>query len=207
MGVSFSSESSAPRELSSATAAATASREGGSGRRPIESAARPGSRRLLVLMTSCSSATRQTSGCVYGASSVSEVKRCAQRPCWTRPARPRRCLAAAAEISTSWSDAMRRATSYRSSLTRPASMTNPTSSIVIDVSATLVASTTLTTWPSAENGAPPPPPCLSSRASRPPALRRGGGRSKTRRCSSGGNPPWSGSTHSRCSSTSKLGGR
>eukprot|EP00966_Prymnesium_polylepis_P039484 916288-Prymnesium_polylepis.1 len=111
MGVSCSSESSAPRELSSATAAATASREGGSGSRPIESAARPGSRRLLVLITSCSRATRQTSGSVYGESSVSEVKRCMQRPCWTRPARPRRCLAAAAEMSTSWRDAIRRATS------------------------------------------------------------------------------------------------
>mmetsp|Transcript_32759 Transcript_32759/g.77634 ORF Transcript_32759/g.77634 Transcript_32759/m.77634 type:complete len:243 (-) Transcript_32759:493-1221(-) len=95
-------------------------------------------------------------------------------PSWTRPARPRRCFAEAFETQTSSRHPMRRSTRYRSSLTRPESITTPTSSIVTLVSATLVASTTL--------------------------MMPAGGRMKTRRCSSGGSEPCSCITHSRCSS-------
>mmetsp|Transcript_15606 Transcript_15606/g.56059 ORF Transcript_15606/g.56059 Transcript_15606/m.56059 type:complete len:204 (+) Transcript_15606:742-1353(+) len=81
----------------------------------------------------------------------------------TRPARPRRCFAAAWETITSSSELIRRSASYRSSFTRPVSMTHVTSSIVMDVSATFVDRTTLHT--------------------------PGGGRKKTLRWSSGGRLP------------------
>ena len=156
------------------TADVTASGEGGSGSCANTACAEPASRKLFVRITSCSSATRRTSGSVCASSDASEGKRCMQRPQPVRPARPRRCLAAAREINTSSSEAMRRSGSYLSSLTRPESMTKPTSSMVIDVSATLVARTTLITPPAA------------------------GGRSKTLRCSSGGRVPWRHRTHSAC---------
>ena len=64
-------------------------------------------------------------------------------PHLTRPARPRRCCAAALLTYPSCSLKMLRSTSCVISLERPVSITKLTSSMVMEVSATLVASTIL----------------------------------------------------------------
>lgn len=66
-------------------------------------------------------------------------------PHLTRPARPLRCCAAALLMKPSSSLRMPRSTSCCISLERPVSTTTVTSSMVMEVSATLVASTILVT--------------------------------------------------------------
>ena len=101
----------------------------------------------MTRITSCCRPTRRTSGSVYLfiRSSESEVKRWKAMPGRTRPARPRRCFAAAADTATSSRELISLSASYLSSLTRPVSMTQTTSSMVIEVSATLVDRTTFIT--------------------------------------------------------------
>mmetsp|Transcript_15659 Transcript_15659/g.65974 ORF Transcript_15659/g.65974 Transcript_15659/m.65974 type:complete len:488 (+) Transcript_15659:1076-2539(+) len=165
-----SSCANAPMHRRSSTALCTAAGSGGSGRRAHTCSAEPGRLSALTRMTSCCKPTRRTSGSVYRLRGASLGKRWNAIPGRTRPARPRRCFAAAALTATSSSEDMSRSASYRSSLTRPVSMTHTTSSMVMEVSATFVDKTTFT-FP-------------------------GGGRWNTRRWSSGGSAPCSGSTHS-----------
>ena len=90
---------------------------------------------------------------------------------------------------------------HRFSFWRPQSMTKLTSSMVIDVSAMFVASTTCERphHVCTERG-------RAGRAARGLTLRTpGGGRSKTRRWSSGGMAECSGSTHERAGSTAYSG--
>ena len=170
-GVKCSSScAKAPMHRRSSTALCTAAGSGGSGRRAHTCSAEPGRLSALTRMTSCCRPTRRTSGSVYRFRGASLGKRWNAIPGRTRPARPRRCFAAAALTATSSSEDMSRSASYRSSLTRPVSMTHTTSSMVMEVSATLVDSTTFT-FP-------------------------GGGRWNTLRWSSGGSAPCRGSTHS-----------
>mmetsp|Transcript_6565 Transcript_6565/g.16245 ORF Transcript_6565/g.16245 Transcript_6565/m.16245 type:complete len:274 (-) Transcript_6565:533-1354(-) len=147
-GVSASSASSAPVRCSEATAAVTATSGGVSIMRAIAPrsgiSASSGARRSCR-QTSCSG-PRSISG--VRAACISCV--CRQLvyslklwPARTRPARPARWRASACEIHTS----TRRRICLRSSnmlcFARPLSMTKTASSMVIEVSAMLVASTTL----------------------------------------------------------------
>mmetsp|Transcript_12665 Transcript_12665/g.47365 ORF Transcript_12665/g.47365 Transcript_12665/m.47365 type:complete len:384 (-) Transcript_12665:1501-2652(-) len=170
-GVKCSSScASAPMHRKSSTALRTERSSGGSGRRAHTCSADPGRDSALTRITSCCSPTLRTSGSVYLLRGASLGNRWNAIPGRTRPARPRRCFAAAALTGTSSKDDISRSASYRSSLTRPVSITQTTSSIVIEVSATLVDNTTLTL--------------------------PGGGRWKTRRWSSGGNAPCRGKIQS-----------
>mmetsp|Transcript_12488 Transcript_12488/g.42494 ORF Transcript_12488/g.42494 Transcript_12488/m.42494 type:complete len:219 (-) Transcript_12488:322-978(-) len=92
---------SAPMATSPDAARATAAGSGGSGSAAQASAAvRPGttpSGKALSRSTSCSRATRRTSGSACASSGASRGNRCTARPGRTRPARPRRCFADAAD--------------------------------------------------------------------------------------------------------------
>mmetsp|Transcript_14939 Transcript_14939/g.48466 ORF Transcript_14939/g.48466 Transcript_14939/m.48466 type:complete len:386 (+) Transcript_14939:305-1462(+) len=176
------SSSSASSSTSIRSACSTAGRDGGSSSCSQTAAAQRSYLSALIVRTSRSSGTRRISGCWCASATWSKewlVLRWKATPGRTRPARPRRCLALARETSTSSSDSILRAGSYRFSFIRAQSTTKTTSSMVTDVSAMFVASTTLRT----------------------PA----GGRSNTRRWSSGGSVEWSGSSHARCGSAEKRG--
>mmetsp|Transcript_3429 Transcript_3429/g.6777 ORF Transcript_3429/g.6777 Transcript_3429/m.6777 type:complete len:216 (+) Transcript_3429:69-716(+) len=175
-GVSDSTPSSpttsASKSTSSVTARCTAAGSGGSGSLAHTSAAVPGYLSALMRSTSCSSGTRCTSGGWLGSATTSwrcRVMRWKAAPSLQRPARPLRCFALARVTTTSSRLDMRRCGSYLSSFIRPQSITKPTSSIVMAVSAMLVDNTIL----------------------RIP----GGGLTNTRRWSSGGTVLCSGSTH------------
>lgn len=109
--------------------------------------------------------TRHISGgvCCGSAAKSLRVTMRKHTPACTRPARPRRCCAAAWETIVVRRRVMPRVESNASSLTRHQSMTTVQSSMVIEVSATLVATTTL--------------------------RRPFGGGSNTRACCAGGRPP------------------
>ena len=109
-------------------------------------AALPGaSPSCLAAKTSSSRGVRSSSLARNGSSAQSclrREKRCQQTPARVRPARPLRCLAAAWLIQLARSTLMRRCGSYPFSLERPESITYATSSIVSEVSAMFVLSTT-----------------------------------------------------------------
>mmetsp|Transcript_29918 Transcript_29918/g.97480 ORF Transcript_29918/g.97480 Transcript_29918/m.97480 type:complete len:277 (+) Transcript_29918:832-1662(+) len=144
--VSSSVSSSACRSLSDLIAEATETGGGGS----IASASRGSTsptRRRLMDRHSCSRGTRNISGVPKSdmVASCIELKRWKQYPSRTRPARPRRCRALARLTHVVTSEDNRPFGSYCVSRTRPVSMTNTTSSMVMEVSAMLVDKTTLRT--------------------------------------------------------------
>ena len=130
----------------------------------------------IALMRSIrgSSGVRTISGACWCGMSPQKVKRLYRRtqaPGRVRPARPRRCFAAARLHQVSARTLNPRAASCRLSFTLPKSITYCTSSIVKLVSATFVARITLTEFL--------------------------GGRANTLRCSRGGSEPCRGNTRSR----------
>ena len=164
----------APRRISPPTVAATEALGGG-----VTSSADASATLSLSPSASLSERQSPSSGDLRASGGVSagkveaspfREKSLKQTPGRTRPARPRRCFAAALDAQVS----CRRDTPFSGScaisLTLPVSMTTVTSSIVTEVSATLVETTTL----------------------RPP----GGGRENARACASGDRPPWRGRTSS-----------
>ena len=100
-----------------------------------------------MLKHSCCSGVRSISGACDGAmvANRARVNMAKRAPGATRPARPRRCFAAARETHASASADTPRLASQRISFARPVSMTYRTSSIVTEVSATFVATTILRT--------------------------------------------------------------
>mmetsp|Transcript_21181 Transcript_21181/g.58793 ORF Transcript_21181/g.58793 Transcript_21181/m.58793 type:complete len:268 (-) Transcript_21181:3009-3812(-) len=105
-------------------------------------------RMLRTCMQRLCRGTRRISGawCSLIRRHVLRLKVRKHAPRWTRPALPRRCFAAAwlTQVSLRWHIPM--AASKPISLTRPQSMTQVTSSMVMEVSATFVESTTLRTF-------------------------------------------------------------
>eukprot|EP00982_Pelagococcus_subviridis_P015118 31379-Pelagococcus_subviridis.AAC.23 len=113
----------------------------------------------------------------------------------TRPARPLRCFKFALGASASCSELILRSGSYLFSLCRAVSTTNPTSSIVTDVSATFVDSTILRH--------PVPYKAMSGWSSKASVGNApGGGRLNTSACSSCGSVPCSGMIQLLCGSSS-----
>mmetsp|Transcript_9675 Transcript_9675/g.29316 ORF Transcript_9675/g.29316 Transcript_9675/m.29316 type:complete len:290 (+) Transcript_9675:1247-2116(+) len=152
--VSSSSASNAPISASIRVAPSTAATGGGVRQRwstlptpPTPAAPDRSSWPAMPLISSAtrSSGLRDISGLVWGGidAHVAVENMRKHTPGRTRPARPRRCCAAARLTHPSCSRRMPRSASCDISLARPQSTTNETSSIVIDVSATLVAMTIL----------------------------------------------------------------
>mmetsp|Transcript_8289 Transcript_8289/g.19808 ORF Transcript_8289/g.19808 Transcript_8289/m.19808 type:complete len:432 (+) Transcript_8289:974-2269(+) len=149
-GVSCSSASSAPVRCSEEMAAVTAASGGSS--RASEKAERSGVSERSGERRSCKHSScngpRSISGLRAASMYRTERKRVYSLktcPARTRPARPARCRASACEIHTSTSRRMFLRSSNIDCLARPASITNTASSMVMEVSAMFVASTTLRT--------------------------------------------------------------
>mmetsp|Transcript_26965 Transcript_26965/g.90653 ORF Transcript_26965/g.90653 Transcript_26965/m.90653 type:complete len:394 (+) Transcript_26965:575-1756(+) len=129
---------------SASIAAVRASGRGASSRLAANGAT--GRAMARICITRPSRETRWTSGVVCSASLSKKLLRTKRQhsPRRTRPARPARCLAASRAIHCSVRQGTPRAASKPVSFARQRSTTAVTSAMVMDVSATFVATTTLT---------------------------------------------------------------